>query len=377
MESALATLRESVNHRHEYAQAWKQINGGKVAGVFCIYVPEEILHAMGILSVRIRGSREPEDVTEPYITGWWCAHCRSSMAEVLKGKYSYVDGIVYAVSCPHVYQVYNSWSRHGNLSYTYDLWIPENTRNNYALGFLQKEFSKFARSLEDWTGKSLNEEKLSQSIQLFNLNRQLLSQIYELRKAAKPPLMGSEAMEIILAGMAMDKGEYTKLLQDVILELNTRNPPAPRARLMLLGSENDDVGLVKFIESFGAVAVTDDLCMGRRYFAGGSISTDGDLMQAIATRYLNRPHCPQKDIVERNRLPQIYQQIEDYRVDGVIYLLEKFCEPHAYDLPKIKDQLDKMGIPFLILEVDLTTPAGQFRTRVEAFLDLIDAKVVL
>lgn len=144
---------------------------------------------------------------------------------------------------------------------------------------------------------------------------------------------------------------------------------------MLLGSENDDVEMVKFIESYGGLVVTDDLCVGLRYFGGGPIELDGDLLKATATRYLNRPHCPQKDIVERRRLPRILQQIQDYRVQGVIYLLEKFCEPHAYDLPTIKAELDKKGIPFLILETDLTTPVGQFRTRVEAFMDLIEAKV--
>ena len=374
--NSLAKIKEHVANRHEYAMSWKERSSEKVAGVFCIYVPEEILHAMGILSVRIRGSREPEDVTEPYITGWWCAHCRSSLADVLKGKYSYVDGIIYAVSCPHIFQVYNTWSRHGKLTYSYDFWIPENTRNPFALDFLRKEFVKFARSLEVWTGKSLDEGKLSQSVELFNQNRQLLEQIYALRKGPNPPLSGSEAMEIILAGMTMDKAEHVQLLQEVLPKLESRKLPSPRARLMLVGSEIDDVELVRFIESHGVRVVADDLCVGRRYFAGGPISPNGDLLQAIASRYLNRPHCPQKDIVERSRLPQIFQQIEEYQVDGVIFLLEKFCEPHAYDIPNIKDYLDKKGIPFLMLEVDLTTPVGQFRTRVEAFLDLIDTKAI-
>lgn len=370
----LAKFKDIVAHRHEYAQAWKQKKQARVAGVFCIYVPEEILHAMGILPVRIMGSREPEDVTEPYITGWWCAHCRSSMAEVLKGKYSYVDGLVYAVSCPHIFQVYNSWPRHFNISYAYDFWVPENPCNPFALNFLHEEFDAFARSVETWTGQALDEGKLARSIKLFNLNRGLLEQIYSLRQADKPPLSGSEAMEIVLAGLMMDKEEYAETLQTLLPQLRERERPRPRARLMLLGSENDDVELVRFIESYGGVAVTDDLCVGKRYFGGGPIVPDGDLVKSIAVRYMNRPHCPQKDIVERKRLSLITQEIEANRVDGVIYLLEKFCEPHAYDLPAIKALLDKKGIPFLILESDLTTPTGQFRTRVEAFMDLIEGK---
>jgi benzoyl-CoA reductase subunit C len=65
------------------------------------------------------------------------------------------------------------------------------------------------------------------------------------------------------------------------------------------------------------------------------------------------------------------KMVEEYRVQGVIYLMEKFCEPHGYDLPQLKSLFEQRGIPFLFLEVDLTTPAGQFRTRIEAFLELI------
>ncbi len=372
---ALTKLQNIVANRHEYAQNWKRRNNGKVAGVFCIYVPEEILHALGILSVRVFGSREPDDVTEPYITSWWCAHCRGSMAEVLKGKYSYIEGLVYAVSCPHIFQVYNSWARQKGIEYAYDFSVPENSCNTFALDFLSAEFDDFAHSVEAWLGKKLDKEVFSKSVELFNRNRQLLEELYALRKSDNPPISGSESMEVVMAGMSMDKAEHTQLLQVLLSELPGRTAPHHRARLMLLGSENDDVGMVKFIESYGGLVVTDDLCVGSRYFGGGPIALDSDLLKATATRYLNRPHCPQKDIVERRRIPRILQQIQDYRVQGVIYLLEKFCEPHAYDLPTIKAEMDKKGITFLILETDLTTPVGQFRTRVEAFMDLIEAKV--
>lgn len=370
----LTRFQNVVANRHEYAQDWKRRNNRQVAGVFCIYVPEEILHAAGVLSVRVFGSRNPEDVTEPYITGWWCAHCRSTMAEVLKDKYSYVDGLVYAVSCPHIFQVYNSWPRHKNISYTYDFWVPENPCNSFALDFLSQEFSDFAASVQGWTGEKLDEGTLSQSIELFNRNRQLLEEVNSLRKADVPPIAGSENMEVVLAGMAMDKAEHTNLLEKLLQELPGRTTPSSRARIMLLGSENDDIEMVKFIESYGGLVVTDDLCVGKRYFGGGPISLNGEPYKAIASRYLNRPHCPEKDIIERRRLPRIFEEVRNYRVQGVIYLLEKFCEPHAYDLPAIKAELDKLGIPFLILETDLTTPVGQFRTRLEAFLDLIEAK---
>ena len=70
--SAWDKFREVVDNRHEYAQQWKQRTGGKAIGYMCTYVTEEVIYAAGVLPVRIMGSREPQDVTEPYIYGMYC-----------------------------------------------------------------------------------------------------------------------------------------------------------------------------------------------------------------------------------------------------------------------------------------------------------------
>ena len=54
-------------------------------------------------------------------------------------------------------------------------------------------------------------------------------------------------------------------------------------------------------------------------------------------------------------------------------LLEKFCHPHEWDAPTIEKGLKDVGVPTLILEVDVTVPRGQIRTRVEAFLEMISS----
>ncbi|HLG93869.1 MAG TPA: 2-hydroxyacyl-CoA dehydratase, partial [candidate division Zixibacteria bacterium] len=71
--------------RHTYAKEWKQRTGRKVLGYFCTYVPEEILHAAGVLPVRILGSHEPSDLTEPHIFGgMFCPFSRDCLAQGLK-----------------------------------------------------------------------------------------------------------------------------------------------------------------------------------------------------------------------------------------------------------------------------------------------------
>ena len=50
----------------------------------------------------------------------------------------------------------------------------------------------------------------------------------------------------------------------------------------------------------------------------------------------------------------------------------KFCDPHELDTPAIKKALENdVGVPTIFLEFDVTVPIGQFKTRVEAFLEII------
>ena len=90
------------SERHDYARAWKERTGGKVLGYFCTYVPEEILYAADVLPVRILGSHEPQDVTEPHIFGMYCPFCRDCLAQGLKGRFDYLDGLMIAQSCLHI-----------------------------------------------------------------------------------------------------------------------------------------------------------------------------------------------------------------------------------------------------------------------------------
>ncbi len=70
---------EWYNARHECAREWKKKTGGKVLGYFCTYVTEEIVYAAGVLPVRILGSHEPQNVTEPHIFAMFSSRgCRAA-----------------------------------------------------------------------------------------------------------------------------------------------------------------------------------------------------------------------------------------------------------------------------------------------------------
>lgn len=364
-------FKEWYEKRHEYAKEWKDRTGGKVVGYFCTYVPEEILYAADVLPVRILGSHEPQDVTEPHIFGMFCPFCRDCLAQGLQGKYDYLDGIMIAQSCLHIRQAFTSWRIHIPVDFNYYLPMPNNVQSQRAIPYLTGELEVFKDALEKWTGKTITDEDLKKGIEVMNKSRRLTRELYEQRKQVSPPLTGLEAMYAVVSSQMVDKRDYNKALQEVLEKLPQRQMEnGSKIRLMILGSEDDDTEFVGMVESLGAVFVVDDHCTGSRYF-WGEVSPTQNPIEAIATRYVERVPCPSKDWPERTRIDHIKKLAQDWNAQGAIVIQQKFCDPHELDNPAIIDSLKQIGVPAQFLELDVTVPVGQFKTRVEAFLEML------
>ncbi len=365
-------FQEWYDNRHEYAKNWKDKTGGKVLGYFCTYVPEEVLYAADILPVRILGSHEPQDLTEPHIFAMFCPFCRDCLAQGLEGRFDYLDGIMIAQSCLHIRQAYTSWELHVPVDWSYYLPMPSHVQSPRAVPYLVGELKAFKEAIEKWTGKDITDDDLRRGIEVMNRNRRLMKQVYELRKREEPPLSGLEAMYMVVASQMTDKEEHSRIVEESLKELEDRTLGRPVGqRLMILGSEDDDHEFIEMVESCGSTFVIDDHCTGTRYF-WDEVVPNGDPLTAIATRYVNRVPCPSKDWPVRGRTPHIMSLAKDWDVSGAVLLQQKFCDPHELDIPAIKEALESEGLNTLFLELDVTVPVGQFKTRVEAFLEILE-----
>ena len=360
-----------IDNRHEYAKAWKEQNKGKVAGYFCTYVPEEILYAADVLPVRVLGSHEPPTVTEPYIFAMYCHFCRDCLAQGLRGKFDYLDGIIEGQSCIHLRQAFNGWRLHIPIDYAYYIHVPHGVQTRRATPYLTKELAKFKESLEKWTDKSITNEDLDRGIQVLNRNRELMKKVSEFRRMDPPKITGLEAMQMVLSSQMVDKREHNKLLEQLLAELPNRQLDRKSdIRLMIIGSEDDDRVFMKNVEDLGATFVVDEHCTGTRYY-WDNVTPQEDRLAAIAARYVNRVPCPSKDWPELTRVQHAVNLAKEYNVKGALIIQNKFCDPHGIEIPPLKDALGQVGVQTYPLEFDVTVPWGQFRTRVEAFLETL------
>jgi benzoyl-CoA reductase subunit C len=52
-------------------------------------------------------------------------------------------------------------------------------------------------------------------------------------------------------------------------------------------------------------------------------------------------------------------------------VVEKFCEPHAFDYALVMPALDQAGLPYLMLEMEQTPSLEALRTRLQAFVEML------
>lgn len=373
--SVIEKFQEVSANRHQYAKDWKERTGGKVIGWLCTYSPVEIMYAAGMLPVRILGTHEVQDVTDRYLFPTVCPFSRDALAQGLKGRYDYLDGLNMARTCSHVQGTFDNWKNYVPTPFIYYIWFPCHLASSRAKPCLIGEFVDFKQALEKFTGKPISEDDLDRSIELYNTNRKLMKQVYEFRKIDEPPITGAEAMEMVVASQLMDVAEHNKLLEQLLEELPNRQLNRDTGlRLMMVGSQMDDIVFVRMLEELGCTVVSDEHCTGSRYFWDEVIPAE-DRLAAIADRYIERWPCPAVTSEFAHRANRILKHAQDWNVQGVLLYRQKWCDPHEFDIPTLESMFKEHDIPTVALEFDTTIPFGQFRTRIEAFLEMAEIEV--
>lgn len=367
--SELEKIREILNNRHDYARKWKKKTGGKVLGYFEPYMPEELVYAAGVLPVRMLAEHEEDDISDK----WMYASCypvRDIVNQFLKGRYEYIDGIVNVEGCQWMFHAYEVIRNTHPKLWEHYFFMPDYTDAPTSKDVARSELVILKEKVESWTGNRITDESLDKAIEIYNKNRRLLRRIYELRRFNRTVLLGSEAMQIVLASQIMDKAEMNEMLEKYILELEDREPYKDRLRLMIVGSETFDTHLEELVEKLGGNVVIDELDTGSSYF-WNEVYEQKDRLMALALRYLGRPHNPIKDNNWRRRIQHIFELTEDYNVDGVIIEKQIYCHLHGSDNYAVWKMLRERNIPFLYFERDMQLQEEDTSLRLEAFFNML------
>ena len=351
--------------------------GNKVFGWLCTYVPEEIIHAAGILPVRVTGYSQEMELEDGnaymYINN--CSYSRSCLQMGLRGEYEFLDGMVAGSTCDGARRLYDLWQHYIKTPFHHILTVPRKyTEKAHALYYQQ--VVQLKEQLEEFTGRQITDEQLHHSIDVYNRSRALLKQLYELRKADAPPISGAETMEVLNASFRMPKELFNQWLEQLLDELGKSSVThKSRARLMVTGSVMNNPEFIRSIEAQGGLVVTDELCTSTRYWSDPVVLKEGqNPVEAISRRYLSNFPCARM-VPSDERFNRILNLVKDFNVEGVISQIIRYCVPYAHDLPLLINRLKEPGVPVLALDVEYgTSGSGQIQTRVQAYLEMLEAR---
>ncbi len=356
-------------------EAWKE-QGGKVAGFFCSTVPEEIFTAAGIMPFRMRGTGSTgTELSDSCFSAINCSFPRHTMNQALKGEYDFLDGLICINSCDHVRRIYDNWIRHLKTPFVEVMSLPRKIEQPQ-IDWYRDEINVLKGQIEEHFKVEITDKNLRDAIKLHNEIRSLQKQLYELRKVDNPPITGTETLAVMVAGTAMPRPQYKALLEELLEDLSGHEGTGKyRARIMIVGGELDDPEYIKIIEEQGGLVVTDSTCFGTRLMWRPVDEDNLDPVQALASYYIyDRPSCPRMYGDQERRIDYTREMAKEFNVDGIIGERLLFCDQWLVEHYMTNLDLKDDGIPFMALDREyILSGKGQLRTRVQAFLEKLEA----
>lgn len=378
MQNILARFAEVAQDPHGYAKAWKSRTGRPVVGTFPMHFPAEVAHAAGALTAVVQASEDTITVGGGSFYSFFCGYTRSVVDQATKGDLDFLDAVVFGDHCVQMLSAADVVRvRRPNLHIGFHQLIPA-LKDNWSLPNAEKTLRSCIADVEEQLGTTITDDALRGSIALYNRNRQLIRELYDLRRAGALALTGRQLQSIVKSSMVMDKAEHTQLLEELVAaaRAGAHNPLARRVRVFVSGHlcHAPKPEILDLIEECGAVIVDDDLYTGFRYVSSDVEETD-DPVNALARWYIDRNDvvpCPTRLDPATDWDGFLLDSVRRTNADGLIVLMVKFCEPHYFYYPRIKATLESNGVPHLLIETEHDTNAlGNMRTRLEAFVEMI------
>ncbi len=376
---ALSRIHQIAADPKAYAKQWKKKHPGPVAGYLCSYFPEEVIDAAGGLAWRILAGTGTISLADLHLQSYTCSLVKGVLEKKMSGHLDLLDLIVFPHTCDAIQRLSDIWRINPTPAIHFDIGCPSVLNTDNSRRYFTESLKRFKTDLETHLSITIPNRAMNQSIKRQNLIRQGLKRLYELKELNPGLLKGEDLQSLQLAAFVADKTEFLDLLSQLSWELDQENREhkdtrlQPPKRIGLSGGICSIPDIHPAIESAGAEVVWDDLCTGLRYAETLTDETNDDPLNAIAQRSALRPVCPAKHTGTRSRGELLIHAVKQKRLDGIIFILLKFCDPHGFDYPYLKEMLDNEGIPSLLLEMEGGAPPdAALRTRIQAFIEMME-----
>jgi benzoyl-CoA reductase subunit C len=370
IDDALLECRDQVESpEFETVQRWRD-SGGKVAGHFQVYFPEEIIHAAGMLPFKVRGAPVEPDRADSHFGSYLCSILKTSLELALSGRVQ-LDMFVSHPICDAARNLAAIWGR--NFDYPCQiLYLPQNPNSAGSLEYLLHEYDRMRRVTEEVSGREITPDDLANSIGVFNTNRRLLRELYDIKRDTPWLIAAEDAYALVaLAGM-IPREEHNELLAALLPKIRERtNKAEDRIRLVFEGGfcEQPPFDLVRMLGRT-CYLVDDDFLIGTRWITS-DVSADGNPLENLAEAYIEQSsYSPVQHDLRKPKETMLINRIRNAKADAAILAAAKMCEPGLEEQVTYTHALDDEGIAYFVSEFEENmTSFDNLGLQVETFVE--------
>lgn len=338
-------------------------------GIFCSYFPEEVILAFGLEPLRLLPSSR--NATPAELPAYCCSLARGTLEKEIQGEWSDLVGVGFAHTCDTMQCLSGIWADRGRTQ-TVNLVPPVLLKAAGADRYYQAEIESAWKQLQQLTHREPDEDDLQQVMKLCQSYRDQAAELDALRPMLPSPLVSA----LLRAGQLMPRKEYHSALEAAFPVLKQLAQEAgSRARILVTGAVLESDSLFSMIEDLGGRVVAEDTCTGYRHYSGNyGIDLNGligleELHSSLVKRYSKVPPCPCKNRSLDERPTYLQNLASERQAEGVILVIRKYCDPHAWDAVALAKGFQSQGIRTLVLELEGAELGGPERTRLQAFLE--------
>ena len=368
-----------------------QSEGQKCVATVCENIPEPLLNLPGAFSVRLRAPRTGGmEMATYYMTSFLCEYSRALLERALEGGYNFADALISPDGCSMINRCVENMELlktmgEGKDHFFYEnMEIPMKANENGLNLYTLQCTNHILTPLKENFGLDVSDGAIRKAVAEHNRVCDLIRAIGEYRKGDHPTITGYEYHMITMVTYVAPKALLIPYLEETMEELKTREPDAKnkyRARVVFVGSEVDDVDVIRLVEESGAYVCADRFCYGS--FPGRDpiiLNDSEDALTQVCRHYMEKSQCPRymDQAKIQSRRSYVADLAKEYGADGIIYEQMKFCDPWAYERMMGTHILrDDYGFPVLAVDRPYAIgSSGQMRTRVQAFVESIEIKKI-
>ncbi len=330
---------------------WREA-GGKVLGHFQVYFPEELAHAAGMLPVKICGAQSEGMESEAHFGSYLCSIIKTSL-DIALLKNIELDMFVTHPICDAARNLGAIWGR--NFPYKCQiLYLPQNPNSKLSIDYLNDEYNRVKRDIEDVIGSEISGAEIANSIEVFNENRRLMRELYAIKRDTPWLIEAHDAYALMTVAGFIPREEHNELMTAVLPMIRAGTAKKQdKMRIVFEGGfcEQPPLDFLLAI-SRSCYLVDDDLMIGMRYITE-DVPLSGDPVYNLADAYIDKSsYSPVQHDLRKPKEEMLLQRIRESGAEAVIVSAAKMCEPGLEEQVAYSKALDEAKIPHFISEFE-------------------------